>query len=56
MTIDERIALCRFLIKIEGQEAYCASIGVRDTSKFRGKAIAKKSRTVKLSEAAEKQD
>lgn len=37
MTLDERITLCRFLLKVEGQEAYCASIGVRDASKFREK-------------------
>lgn len=37
MTTAERISLCRFLQKIEEQEAYCASIGVRDVSKFRGR-------------------
>lgn len=37
MTTAERISLCRFLEKIEEQEAYCASIGVRDISKFRGR-------------------
>lgn len=39
MTLDERITLCRFLLKVEGQEDYCASIGVRDISKFRGKEM-----------------
>ncbi len=43
MTLDERITLCRFLIKIEGQEAYCASIGVRDNSKFQGRPVVQKS-------------
>ncbi len=37
MTLEERISLCRFLEKVEDQEAYCASIGVRDVSKFRGR-------------------
>lgn len=41
MTIDERISLCRFLEKVEEQEAYCTSIGVRDISKLRGKNILK---------------
>lgn len=50
MTLDERITLCRFLIKIEGQEAYCASIGVRDTSKFRGRPIALRSRKINSQE------
>lgn len=42
MTISERITLCRFLEKIEEQEAYCASIGVRDISKFCGNELAGK--------------
>lgn len=42
MTVDERISLCRFLEKVEGQKTYCTSIGVRDTSKFRGKIISRK--------------
>lgn len=37
MTTAERISLCRLLEKIEEQEAYCAAIGVRDISKFRGR-------------------
>lgn len=41
MTVDERISLCRFLEKVEEQEAYCTSIGVRDISKLRGKNILK---------------
>lgn len=40
MTTAERISLCRFLQKIEEQEAYCAAIGVRDMSKFRGRELA----------------
>lgn len=42
MTTAERISLCRFLQKIEEQEAYCASIGVRDISKFRGREPAQR--------------
>ncbi len=42
MTITERISLCRFLEKIEEQEAYCAAIGVRDISKFRGRELAQR--------------
>lgn len=42
MTLSERITLCRFLEKIEEQEAYCASIGVRDVSKFCGNELAGK--------------
>lgn len=45
MTIAERISLCRFLEKLEGQEAYCASIGVRDVSKFRGRELAQQNRS-----------
>lgn len=44
MTVDERISLCRFLEKVEEQEAYCTSIGVRDISKLRGKEIAQRNR------------
>lgn len=40
MTVTERISLCRFLEKIEEQEAYCAAIGVRDVSKFHGRELA----------------
>lgn len=40
MTTAERISLCRFLEKIEEQEAYCAAMGVRDISRFRGKELA----------------
>lgn len=40
MTTAERISLCRLLEKIEEQEAYCAAIGVRDMSKFRGRELA----------------
>ncbi len=46
MTLDERIHLCRFPIKIEDQEAYCAAIGVRDASKFRGKEVTQGSRKI----------
>lgn len=41
MTTAERISLCRFLEKIEEQEAYCAAMGVRDISRFRGKELAR---------------
>lgn len=44
MTVDERISLCRFLEKVEGQKTYCISIGVRDVSRFRGKEIAQRNR------------
>lgn len=44
MTVNERMLLCRFLEKIEEQETYCASIGVRDVSRFRGKEAAQTSR------------
>ena len=44
MTVNERMSLCRFLEKIEEQETYCASIGVRDVSRFRGKEAAQTSR------------
>lgn len=40
MTISERISLCRFLEKVEGQKTYCTSIGVRDVSKFYGSELA----------------
>lgn len=40
MKTAERISLCRLLEKIEEQEAYCAAMGVRDISKFRGKELA----------------
>lgn len=39
MTLDERIFLCRLLEKMEGQEAYCESIGVVDRSSFQGKPV-----------------
>lgn len=39
MTLDERIFLCRLLEKIEEQEAYCETIGVRDRSRFQGEAV-----------------
>ena len=44
MTVDERISLCRFLEKLEDQETYCTSIGVRDVSRFRGKEIVQRNR------------
>ncbi len=44
MTITERISLCRFLEKVEEQEAYCAAIGVRDVSKFRGRELTQRIR------------
>lgn len=44
--VDERISLCRFLEKVEGQKAYCASIGVRDVSGFCGKEMTQGNRTV----------
>ena len=39
MTVDERIFLCRLLEKIEEQETYCETIGVRDRSTFQGEAV-----------------
>lgn len=39
MALDERIFLCRLLEKMEGQEAYCESIGVVDRSSFQGKLV-----------------
>ena len=44
--VDERISLCRFLEKVEGQKAFCASIGVRDASRFRGRGLAQRNRNV----------
>lgn len=44
MTISERITLCRFLEKVEGQKTYCTSIGVRDVSRFRGREMAQRHR------------
>lgn len=44
--VDERISLCRFLEKVEKQEIYCASIGVRDVSRFRGKEMTQRNGTV----------
>ena len=38
MTVDERVFLCRLLEKIEEQEAYCETIGVRNRSMFQGEA------------------
>ena len=42
MTIDERIFLCRLLEKIEEQETYCETIGVRDRSMFQGEAVSQR--------------
>ncbi|MBD5519532.1 MAG: hypothetical protein HDR07_13985 [Lachnospiraceae bacterium] len=44
MTVDERIFLCRLLEKIEEQEAYCESMGVRDRSMFQGEAVSQRKR------------
>ena len=44
MTIDERIFLCRLLEKIEEQETYCETIGVRDRSTFQGEAVSQRKR------------
>lgn len=53
MSVEERITLCRFLIKMENQEACCASIGVRDASKFRGKEMTQRDRKIKMSGKSE---
>lgn len=42
MTIDERIFLCRLLEKIEEQEIFCETIGVRDRSTFHGEAVSQR--------------
>lgn len=39
MTVDERVFLCRLLEKIEEQETYCETIGVRDRSTFQREAV-----------------
>lgn len=39
MTVDERVFLCRLLEKIEEQEAYCATVGMRDRSTFQREVI-----------------
>lgn len=44
MTVDERISLCRFLEKVEGQKTYCTSIGVRDVSRFWGRETTQRNR------------
>lgn len=44
MTVDERVFLCRLLEKIEEQEAYCESMGVRDRSTFQGEAVSQRKR------------
>lgn len=44
--VDERISLCRFLEEIEEQKVYCASIGVRNVSRFRGREMVQRIRDV----------
>ena len=44
MTVDERVFLCRLLDKIEEQEIYCETIGVRDRSTFQGETVLQRKR------------